>query len=118
MIRLLHQPPDSDSVSVCTSTGVRRDVSLLCEECGAILLCVWGSVLASQRRSIMHLIKKAYHLYFECKLGDKDKKWAPHIVCRSCAIRLGDWINRKGMAMLFDICGGNPQITSMTATFS
>jgi len=43
MIRLLHQPPDSASVSVCTSAGVRQDVSILCEQCGAILLCVWGS---------------------------------------------------------------------------
>ena len=51
----------------------------------------------------MPLIKKAYHLYFGCKLGDQDKKCAPHIVCKSCAIRLGGWINRRGMAMLFAI---------------
>jgi len=59
--------------------------------------------LASQRRSITYLIKKAYHLYFGCKLGDQDKKWAPHIVCKACAICLGGWINRKGMAMPFAV---------------
>jgi len=43
MIRSLHQPPDSASVSVRRSAGVGQDVSLLCEQCGPILLCVWGS---------------------------------------------------------------------------
>jgi len=42
-IRSLHQPPDSASFSVCTSAGVGQDVSLLCEPCRPILLCVWGS---------------------------------------------------------------------------
>jgi len=51
----------------------------------------------------MPQIKKAYHLYFGCKLGEQDKKWAPHTVCKSCAIRLGGWINCKGMTMPFAI---------------
>jgi len=51
----------------------------------------------------MPLIEKAYHLYFGCKLGDQDMKWTPHIVCKSCAIRLGSWINSKGMAMPFAV---------------
>ena len=65
-----------------------------CNVCGEV-------TLASQRCSIAPLIKKAYHLYFWCKLGDQDKKWAPHIVWKSCAICLGGWINSKGMAMPF-----------------
>jgi hypothetical protein len=56
--------------------------------------------LAAQWCSITPLIKKAYHLYSGCKLGDQDKKWAPHVVCNSCAIRLAGWINRKKVAML------------------
>jgi len=69
---------------------------LFCYVCGEVML-------ASQRCSITRLIKKAYHLYFGCKLGDQDKKWTPHIVCKSCAIRLGSWMNRKGMAMPFAV---------------
>ena len=46
MIRSLHQPPDSASVSVCRSAVVGQDVSLLCEQCGPILLRVWGSDLS------------------------------------------------------------------------
>ena len=67
-------------------------------------VCVCGEVtLASQRRYITPLIKKVYHLYFGCKLGDQDKKWPLHNVCKLCAIRLGGWINRKGMVMLFAV---------------
>jgi len=36
-------------------------------------------------------------------VGDQDKKWAPHIVCKSYAIRLGGWINHKGMAVPFAV---------------
>jgi len=65
---------------------------------------VFGEVtLVSQRRSITPLIRKAYHLYFGCKLSDQDKNWAPHIVCKSCAMHLGGWINCKGMAMPFAV---------------
>ena len=65
---------------------------------------VCGEVtLASRRCSITRMIKKAYHPYVGCKLGDQDKKWAPHIVCKSCAIHLGGWINRKGMAVPFAV---------------
>jgi len=73
-----------------------NSADLLCYVCGEV-------TLASQRRSITPLIRKAYHLYFGCKLGDQDKKWEPHIVCKSCAIRLGAWINRKGMTMPFAV---------------
>jgi len=73
-----------------------NSADLFCYVCGEV-------TLASQRPSIAPLIKKAYHLYFGCKLGDQDKKWAPHIMCKSCAIGLGGWINRKGMAMPFAV---------------
>ena len=42
-VRSLHQLPDSASVSVCTCIDVGQDVSLLCEQCRPILLCVGGS---------------------------------------------------------------------------
>ena len=104
MIRSLHQPTDSASVKVCTIAGVGQCASVLCEQCGPMLLCVWGEVTsASQRRSMTPLIKKAYHLYFGCKLGDQEKKWTPHIVCKSCAIRFGGWINHNGMSMKFAV---------------
>ena len=73
-----------------------NSADLYCYVCGEVML-------ASQRCSITPLIKKAYHLYFGCKLSDQDKNWVPHIVCKLCAIGLEGWISHKGMAMLFTI---------------
>jgi len=79
-------------------------MSRSCVNSGYIFCCVCGKVtLASQRRSIALLIKKAYHLYFGCKLAEQDKKWAPHFVCKSCAICPGGWINCKEIALSFAI---------------
>ena len=49
----------------------------------------------SQSRPISSLLKSAYHAYFGMKLGDQDKKWAPHIVCVSCNLHLTQWLKGK-----------------------
>jgi len=50
-----------------------------CAVCGEM-------TLKSQSRNFTSLVKKYYELYFECKVGDQDKSWAPHI----CAKRAWD----------------------------
>jgi len=49
-------------------------------------LCYVGGevTLASQRRSVTPLIKKAYHLYFVCNLRDQDDVGAAHCVQIMC----------------------------------
>ena len=75
-----------------------------CVNSADLFSCVCGEVtLASQRRCITPMIKKAYHLYFGCKVVDQEKKWPPQNVCKLCVIRLGGCINRKGMAMPFAV---------------
>ena len=59
--------------------------------------------LASQKRTITPMIKKAYYLYFGCKLGDQDKSWAPHICCTSCTAGLSNWLHGKRQAMPFAV---------------
>ena len=49
----------------------------------------------SQRKSITTLVKNAYHAYFGMKLGDQDKKWAPHVICGSCYQHLTQWLKGK-----------------------
>ena len=53
----------------------------------------------SQRRNITNFVKQAYLAYFGMKLGDQDKSWAPHIVCKTCVENLRHWKNgqRKGL---------------------
>ena len=59
-----------------------------CYICGKI-------TFASQKRIITALVRKAYHLYFGCKIGDQDRSWAPHICCNTCATNLWQWSSRK-----------------------
>ena len=55
------------------------------------------------RKPITAIVKKAYHLYFVCKIGDQDKSWAPHICCRKCATNLSQWLNGKRHAIPFAV---------------
>ena len=67
-----------------------------CYICGEV-------TFARQRKVITAIVKKAYHLYFGCKIGDQDKSWAPHICCRKCATVLSQWVNGKRHAMPFAV---------------
>jgi len=67
-----------------------------CYICGEV-------AFARRRKAITEIVKKAYHLYFGCKIGDQDKPWAPHICCRKCATDLLQWLKLKWHAMPFDV---------------
>jgi hypothetical protein len=54
---------------------------------------------ARQRKAITAIVKNAYHLYFGCKTGDKDKSWAPHRCCRKYATILLQWLNALPFAV-------------------
>jgi len=65
---------------------------------------MYGEVtFARQRNAIAAMVKKAYYLYFGCKIGDQDKSWAPHIYCRKCAKNLSQWLNGKRHALPFAV---------------
>jgi hypothetical protein len=44
-----------------------------------------------QRLPINKFVRQCYHAYFGCQLGDQDKSWAPHSVCKSCVEMLRQW---------------------------
>lgn len=67
-----------------------------CYICGEV-------TFAAQKKNISATVKKAYHLYFGCKIGDQDKDWAPHVCCRTCAVNLSQWLNGKRKAMPFAV---------------
>jgi hypothetical protein len=68
----------------------------VCYICGEV-------AFARQRKAITAILRKAYHLYFGCKIGDQDKSWAPHMCCRKCATNLKQWLNGKRHAMPFAV---------------
>ena len=41
--------------------------------------------------------------YFDCKIGDQDKSWAPHICCKLCYNGLTAWFNGKKAAFTFAV---------------
>ena len=56
--------------------------------------------LSENKRNITDFVKQAYFAYFGCKLGDQEKEWAPHIVCKCCTEHLREWTKgtRKGLS--------------------
>ena len=54
-----------------------------------------------QCRNITKGIQLACKYYFDCKLGDQDKEWAPHVCCAPCNSMLSAWMNGKRKAMPF-----------------
>lgn len=55
------------------------------------------------QRNITVLIKVAYAQYFEIKLGDQDKYWAPHVCCRRCATALLSFVKDRKKRMPFTV---------------
>lgn len=49
------------------------------------------------RKTISEFVKRSYLAYFGVHLGDQDKSWAPHVVCKTCGEHLRQWTigNRK-----------------------
>lgn len=59
--------------------------------------------LKSQRRSITDNLKKAHYFYFGCRVGDLDKKLAPHVCCVTCYVKLTEWLRGKNNSMRFAV---------------
>lgn len=59
--------------------------------------------LFSQRMTITDFVKKVYFAYFKVILGDQDKSWAPHQVCKPCVENLRQWTKGKRVKMAFGI---------------
>ena len=69
----------------------------------SFLLRVWGfhnSCTASNHHFPPQI---AYFHYFDCKIGDRDKSWAPHIYCKPCYNGLTAWFNGKKAAFNFAV---------------
>ena len=69
---------------------------MLCYICG-------DYTVKEQRKPITNFVKKAYFAYFGIRLGDQDKSWAPHIVCKTCTEILRMWAKGKKKHSKFGI---------------
>ena len=55
------------------------------------------------RFNVRDFTRRAYEAYFGMKLGDQDKQWAPHKVCKNCTDTLRLWTQGKVKAMRFGV---------------
>ena len=66
----------------------------VCYICGEV-------TFSTVKRPLTPMVKRAYECYFVSKVGDQDKKYAPHVFCISCATILREWLNSKVRSMPF-----------------
>ena len=59
--------------------------------------------IVPNRNPVTSFVKRAYHAYFGIKLGDQDKAWAPHMVCKACTEYLRQWSKGKKSCLKFGI---------------
>ena len=67
-----------------------------CYNCGEF-------VFKENRKTIDKFYKKVYYTYFKIKLGDQDKTWATHIVCKAWKESVRLWTTGKKAALKFGI---------------
>ena len=59
--------------------------------------------IVPNRNQVTSFIKCAYHSYFGIKLGNQDKAWVRHMVCKSCTEYLCQWTKGKKSCLKFGI---------------
>ncbi|XP_047002304.1 uncharacterized protein LOC124619766 [Schistocerca americana] len=59
--------------------------------------------LSVDRKNITGFVKNAYQAYFQVKLGDQDKPWALHTVCKKCVEYLRRWTKGTKTSLKFGI---------------
>ena len=60
-------------------------------------------MMAKYRFNVRDFTKRAYEAYFGMKLGDQDKFWALHNVCKHCTETLRFWTQGKVSSMQFGV---------------
>jgi len=73
-----------------------NDPDIFCYICG-------GYMRKEHRFNVREFTKRACHAYFDLKLGDQDRRWAPHKVCKNCTENLRFWTQGKAKAMRFGV---------------
>ena len=81
---------------MASARGCKNDSNIFCNTCGEL-------TTQENRRSIDDFYGRAYHAYFQVKLGDQDKLWVPHIFCKTCKKQIWQWSNGTGKSLKFGI---------------
>ena len=55
------------------------------------------------RRKITERVEKTYLRYFGVKIGDQDKPWAPHVICKVCQVKFIRWKSGTSSSFKFGV---------------
>jgi len=77
--------------------------AMLFKQSKCVLLYLRGIYIAIKQERINEFVKRAYLAYFKGMLGDQDKAWAPHIVCKQCVEHLRHWTKKTRKSLSFGI---------------
>ena len=80
----------------CSRKSCHKDCYKFCYICGEY-------ILKGHKKSITDFVCEVYLAYFGVKLGDQDKSWAPHVVCKTCIEHLRMWANGKTKSFRFGV---------------
>ena len=96
----------------CSRRSCCNDPDSFCYICGEY-------ILKEYKRSITDFVRKVYRAYFGVKLGDQDKPWAPHVVCKSwlSTYECGQKEKLKALDLVCQWCGENRKTTLMIVIF-
>ncbi|GBN71751.1 hypothetical protein AVEN_92764-1 [Araneus ventricosus] len=56
-----------------------------------------------KQKTVSDFVKRDYLGYFGVRLGDQDKTWAPHPVCKTFTEHLQQWTNAKRKSLKFGV---------------
>ena len=81
-------------------------------------LHMWRIHNKEKQKAYWWFYRKAYHRYFQVKLGDQDRSWAPYVVWKTCKEHIRQWTNetRKSLRFGIPMFGVSHRIIVMTAT--
>lgn len=74
----------------------KNNPNRFCYICGMV-------TMPNNKSEITKFVKTMYKAYFGIKLGDQDKKFAPHICCKTCVENFRKWSKGTIKSMPFGI---------------
>jgi hypothetical protein len=54
-------------------------------------------------KATVTIVRKAFELYFDYKVGDQDKVWAAKIFCNSCSRTVAGWLKGTQKSTSFPV---------------
>ena len=78
---------------------------------------MWRIHIGAQPKTNHRFCETSLFSLFQVKLGDQDKSWAPHIVCKTCIKHLRQWTKKQRKGLQFRWRGESQKIITVNATF-